>query len=200
MLHTQLPRAGHTKQQPKSQLTPAYRETPAVASIAKCLGLQHHALTYRAAMIPNAEGCSLSPSQEHLDLHPTNGGGHPIQAASRAQRLPHPDPDYRRANNTHGATELSFPHSSGNDSQQPGSEAAGPKATVRIQKPQFPSRVQAQAQTSEKPGTDTHLSTGASSEHISPRTEGTHSPAYRTTPHTSASQEHSTEHPTPTST
>ena len=80
--------------------------------------------------------------------------------------------------NTPGATELGFPPSGRNNSQQPGSGAARPKAAVGIPAP-IPGRAQAphrisRPRASERPGPHSHLSTGGLSERSSPSTHGGH--------------------------
>ena len=90
--------------------------------------------------------------------------------------------------NTPGATELGFPPSGRNNSQQPGSGAAQTKATARIPT-LIPGRAQAQPRisqprASERPGPHSRPSTGGVSQDaaLQAHTGGTRSPAYRTVP------------------
>ena len=106
-------------------------------------------------------------------------GRSPNTGCQPSKALAHPDPDYRRVDDTPGATELGFPPSDRNNSQQPGSGATRPKAAVGVPAPAIPGRAQtqphiSQPRASERPGPHSRPTTGAPSQRSSPSTHGGH--------------------------
>ncbi|XP_039242292.1 translation initiation factor IF-2-like [Pipra filicauda] len=98
---------------------PAYRGLRLLPGAQSARDTRALAPTYRGALGPKACGGSFSPLRGAPDPLPANGAVAPHRLpAEGAQRLPDPDPAYRRVH-TQGATELGLPP----QHQVPGSRA-----------------------------------------------------------------------------
>ena len=101
---------------------------PAAAWTAKRPGLQATGPTYRAALVPKAHGGSFSPLQGHPDLHPANGAVTPHRLPAE-HKGSHTQTLVTGGSTPREPESSAFPCSSHrNETQQPGSGAARPKA------------------------------------------------------------------------